>query len=335
MSDTVPHTPENKGVDCMALYQRGSQGPEVAKVQTRLQELGLYAGPIDGDFGGGTESAVKAFQQANNLDVDGSVGPNTWGALFVGAAIQTPAILSAPLEQRCLALTGSFETDQAPPECFAGLTGDFDGQGISLGVCQWNLGQGSLQPLLLEMDRAHPDVVDAIFQNHAAEFRAVLTESRDEQLSWARSIQDAQHNIIDPWRGMLKTLCRSTEFQAIQTNHANSLVAAARALCADFGVRSQRALALLFDIKVQNGSISDIVKAQIASDFAALTPSADADADEVARLRVIANRRAEAANPKWVEDVRTRKLTIANGEGTVHGRLYNLQEQYGIGLTAT
>lgn len=66
----------------MALYQRGSQGPEVAKIQTRLQELGLYAGPIDGDFGGGTESAVKAFQKTKGLAVDGRVGPNTSVALF-------------------------------------------------------------------------------------------------------------------------------------------------------------------------------------------------------------------------------------------------------------
>jgi hypothetical protein len=52
LSDTVPHTPQGKGIDCMALFQRGSQGPEVAKIQTRLQELGLYAGPIDGECGG-------------------------------------------------------------------------------------------------------------------------------------------------------------------------------------------------------------------------------------------------------------------------------------------
>jgi hypothetical protein len=39
----------------------------------------------------------------------------------------------------------------------------------------------------------------------------------------------------------------------------------------------------------------------------------------VARLRIFANRRAEAANPKWVEDVRMRKLTIANGQGTAAG----------------
>jgi peptidoglycan hydrolase-like protein with peptidoglycan-binding domain len=319
----------------MAVFQLGSRGTEVAKIQTRLQGLGLYAGLIDGDFGGGTQSAVKAFQSAKpGLAVDGKVGPLTWAALFGDEAIAAPAILSAPLEQRCLALTGSFETGQPPPECFAGLTGDFDGQGISLGVCQWNFGQGSLQPLLQEIDQTRPEVIDAVFQDHATEFRAVLRESQDEQMAWARSIQDARNNVVEPWRGLLKTLCRRVEFQAVQTSNATKLLTAARALCAEFSVRSQRALALLFDIKVQNGSINDVVKAQIARDFATLQPSGDPGTDEVARLRIIANRRAEAANLRWVEDVRQRKLTIANGEGTVHGRVYDLQGQYGIGLVA-
>jgi peptidoglycan hydrolase-like protein with peptidoglycan-binding domain len=57
----------------MALYQRGAQGPEVAKIQTRSRHVGLYAGPIDGDFAGGTGSAVKTFQQRNSLKVDGRV----------------------------------------------------------------------------------------------------------------------------------------------------------------------------------------------------------------------------------------------------------------------
>ncbi|MFN8624902.1 MAG: peptidoglycan-binding domain-containing protein [Candidatus Binatia bacterium] len=318
----------------MALYRRGSMGPEVAKIQARLQQLGLYAGPLDGIFGGGTESAIKAFQRGNRVQVDGRVGPITWEALFGGASIEEPAILSAPLERRCLALTGSFETGQPPPECFAGLTGDFDGQGISLGVCQWNFGQGSLQPLLREIERTHPEIVDAVFQDHAAELRAVLREAHSEQMNWARSKQDVRNNVTEPWRGLFKALCRRAEFQAIQAKYAGDLLVAARALCTEFDVRSQRALALLFDIKVQNGSINVVVKAQIARDFAVLDPSGNPDTDEGARLRIIANRRAEAANPRWVEDVRTRKLTIANGVGKVHGRYYDLQEQYGIGLTA-
>jgi hypothetical protein len=317
----------------MALYQRGSKGPEVSHIQTRLTELHFYAGPIDGDFGGGTESAVKGFQKQQHLDVDGRVGPATFAALFAGAVIAAPAIANAPIERRCLALTGSFETGAPPPECFAGLSGDFDGQGISLGVCQWNFGQGSLQPLLLAMDQTQPAVVDAVFHDLAPELRQVLQASHGEQLDWTRSIQDAHQRVIEPWRGLFKALCRRDEFQAIQVKAAQNLLDAARGLCADFGVRSQRALALLFDIKVQNGSISSVVRTQIQSDIAALAPT-DAAAAEVARLRIIANRRAEAANPKWIEDVRARKLAIANGEGNVHGCVYNLAEQYGIGLQA-
>ncbi len=67
--------------------------------------------------------------------------------------------------------------------------------------------------------------------------------------------------------------------------------------------------------------------AQIEQDFARPAPSGDPRADEVARFRIIANRRAEAAEPRWAEDVRTRKPTIANGEGVVHGYHYDLETQ--------
>jgi hypothetical protein len=103
-------------------------------------------------------------------------------------------------------------------------------------------------------------------------------------------------------------------------------------LCRTYGVQSERAVALMFDIKVQNGSINAVVQAQIQRDFANLDPLLSADDLEVARLQIVANRRAEAANPRWVEDVRARKLTIANGSGNVHGRQYELAAQYGIRL---
>jgi peptidoglycan hydrolase-like protein with peptidoglycan-binding domain len=52
------------------LYKRGSKGKEVEKIQRKLKKLGYYLGKIDGDFGGGTESAVKRFQRDNGLKVD-------------------------------------------------------------------------------------------------------------------------------------------------------------------------------------------------------------------------------------------------------------------------
>ena len=57
------------------------------------------------------------------------------------------------------------------------------------------------------------------------------------------------------------------------------------------------------------------------------------DQQELERMRIIANRRAEAARPEFVEDVRRRKLTIAEGVGMVHGIGYDLERQYKLGLT--
>ena len=45
-----------------ALSKVGSRGEEVVKIQTKLKELGLYTGNIDGTFGSQTETAVKNFQ---------------------------------------------------------------------------------------------------------------------------------------------------------------------------------------------------------------------------------------------------------------------------------
>ncbi len=66
----------------MALYQKGSKGDEVSKIQEQLQEKGFYSNDVDGDFGEKTDSAVRKFQKANGLSVDGKVGSNTWSALF-------------------------------------------------------------------------------------------------------------------------------------------------------------------------------------------------------------------------------------------------------------
>lgn len=53
---------------------------------------------------------------------------------------------------------------------------------------------------------------------------------------------------------------------------------------------------------------------------------------EVEMLKIVANRRAEAVNAKWGEDVRMRKLCIANCSGSVYGIQYDLEGQFGIGL---
>lgn len=61
----------------LAVLQLRSQGQEVKNVQQLLKDKNFYQGKIDGDFGSGTEKAVKAFQKSKGIPADGKVGAST------------------------------------------------------------------------------------------------------------------------------------------------------------------------------------------------------------------------------------------------------------------
>ncbi len=75
-------TPDPDAPTAAPAISRGSRGEEVIRLQNRLQELGYYQGAIDGQFGGGTESAVMQFQLRAGLTADGMVGPETSARLY-------------------------------------------------------------------------------------------------------------------------------------------------------------------------------------------------------------------------------------------------------------
>jgi len=66
----------------MTTLRNGSQGTQVRVLQWLLNENGYNAGTVDGIFGTNTKNAVKAFQKARGLEVDGVVGKNTWSKLL-------------------------------------------------------------------------------------------------------------------------------------------------------------------------------------------------------------------------------------------------------------
>ncbi|GAA1142412.1 hypothetical protein GCM10009583_10420 [Ornithinicoccus hortensis] len=59
--------------------RQGHRGRNVTTLQALLRSHG-YALDVDGVFGQGTLSKVRAFQANRGLAVDGVVGPNTWTA---------------------------------------------------------------------------------------------------------------------------------------------------------------------------------------------------------------------------------------------------------------
>lgn len=77
--------------DCnIPTLRRGSQGDEVADLQTILNARYGADLEVDGNFGKATEAAVKAFQKSHGLTADGVVGAKTWKALGVKAEAPEP-----------------------------------------------------------------------------------------------------------------------------------------------------------------------------------------------------------------------------------------------------
>lgn len=70
----------------MSVLKKGAKGEQVKTLQRLLMALGydLKNYGADGSFGGTTDKAVRAFQKAEGLTVDGSVGKATWTKLLKG-----------------------------------------------------------------------------------------------------------------------------------------------------------------------------------------------------------------------------------------------------------
>lgn len=78
----------------------GDQGPEVKKLQELLNKrltpsCNLL---VDGDFGALTEAAVRLYQAAVGLGIDGVVGPHTWAALEQGVVTKPVADSALPAD---------------------------------------------------------------------------------------------------------------------------------------------------------------------------------------------------------------------------------------------
>jgi hypothetical protein len=244
-----------------------------------------------------------------------------------------------PLPLRVLALTAAFETGRTFPGCFGTVAGNFDGQGISFGVLQWNIGQRSVQPLWKEMRDKHRPVLERILGPLTGEFIAMLDGTKEDQMQWALSIQhmasDRRNSwrIADTWRTALEALGRCDEMIKIQQVRADGEYQIALQFCRDFDLTTDRGVALMFDIRVQNGSVDrNGAGDRIRADYDLIDPALTPQEQEVARMKVIARRRSDVALVQWRKDVYERKLTIAEGKGTVHGRAFDLATDFAITL---
>lgn len=313
----------------MSLLKMGSKGSAVTDLQKLLKGAGFFKFDIDGDYGPQTEACVKQFQKSVKIKADGIAGPTTFAHLEKWKSTSktkttTPfTSTNKPLALRCLELTATIETGELPPHCFAGVSGNFDKMAVSFGALQWNFGMKSLQPILNDLISKKPQVVKKVFGNNYDILTKLLNGPHDELMHYFSSIQVNDKNLWLNWKEQFKNLGYTKECVDAQLKEANAKYQKALTLCEDYGLFTENAVALMFDIIVQNGSIKSTTRAAILQDFASAK-------NETEKLVIVARRRSADSKPEWQKDVLTRKETIATGSGKVHGRNLNLEVDFGI-----
>ena len=80
----TPSAPVNTNPEAKGYLMYGDCGTAIKTLQTMLIACGYSCGSagVDGSFGNATLSAVKAYQKANGLEVDGYYGPATKASLL-------------------------------------------------------------------------------------------------------------------------------------------------------------------------------------------------------------------------------------------------------------
>jgi hypothetical protein len=235
-----------------------------------------------------------------------------------------------PAEEKALRITTTLETGRQIG--FGGLTGNFDGMGLSFGLLQWNIGKQSLQPLLSAFASSSPARFDAVFGADAGRMRSVLAGSLTDQMQWARSVNDQRNHITEPWRTHFDRLAADPEFRRIELRAVRPIMDAAKRSAQKLGIVSERGLALMFDNVTQNGPrwLGPQRLAAIQKRSADGRAAQGRGVSERELLGIVANVVADTVLPRWREDVRRRRMTIVNGTGVVHGTRFDLGRQFGL-----
>lgn len=234
---------------------------------------------------------------------------------------------------RALRITGSFEgkgIDQ--------VTGDFDAQGISVGVLQWNYGQGSLQTEILLPWQKKYGKIDPLAEFPWPGIDATATMGSQSALMYCRRHMLNGTRVKPDWAEAWARFLKHPYTVEMQLKAAEKVGARADKLCRDWGLNSERAFCFFFDVVTQNGSMKTVVResASLVECLAIcdgprrpsnrtlwkeLLPKATT---EQLVLFKAAYDRACLANPTFFQDVFSRKGTIALGRGIVHGKSWNL-----------
>ena len=244
----------------------------------------------------------KDDTKKDNTKKDDTKKPNTKGTVTMADAVDI-----------AMDITSTFEGG------YAAVSGNFDGQGLSVGFFQWNLGQGTLQPMLKKYVNKHSDNAKATLgkSKYNAIVNMLSLGSKSAQVQWAAKTINNGKKLKDDWKKALVAMCKTKEFQKIEQEAAQNWINQGKAMYKRYRLKTVRSLALCIDIAVQNWEISKYMGSTKGK-------------SESQIQKMLVEAAVSKASATYKGDVRSRKSCIANGTGTVHGKHFNLKKEFGL-----
>lgn len=254
--------------------------------------------------------------------------------------------MSKELLDTCLSITGAYENGKL---AYDGLSGNFDGMGISCGVLQWNPGTGSLGEHLLAkvIELSGAEAIDSFF---SVPVSSLATMKTADQLAFITTNFLDGKNITPTGKTQWKAFLASEPSVNAQVELAEHGVLASAIKLADQyvanGSSNSRVVAFFFDLVTQSGSMGNsrghvdpyvegdevvsqaaIIAAQASSQKTADLWTAAIQAEPLANLLLhYAYKRALLSRPEYVWDALSRRGAIACRGGVVHGKMFDFTQ---------
>lgn len=230
----------------------------------------------------------------------------------------------------CVQITSAFEGTT-----WSTVTNNFDGQGLSLGLLQYNIGQGTAQDYILN----HVDLM--MYDYFPVPINHLQKMEPSDAVKWCKDIMHDHLGQLKPeWKTAFERFLSEPSVINVQKRAVDKYYHQAKKICGALGFPhdNRRAMAFSFDLAVQNWSLNvELPSTSIGhaenlitlygADNAAHWVMQQMD-EENAALIIAAHYKAMKCNIKWRNDVFIRKATIAMGIGIVHGKLYKFNKLF-------
>lgn len=267
---------------------------------------------IDGVFGGQTEMALRAWQSRQGMPVTSMVDEITW---TTATAQELPNYF-----RRCLAITAAFEGHG-----YTFAAGNWDNAYLTWGVVGFTLKHGNFGKVIRTIEDRHPGLIaSTIGTGKSKELLEIIETSASRKKAWGEeiSVLPKKYRIRADWEDAFESLGHRREVREIQDELARKVYwKKAVADLKKFGEPTESDAALFFDTAVQNGGVN-AEKAVLIQKALSANPGAKGRN----RLMLLATAIADGSNPKYRDDVFSRRSAIASGKGRVHGADYQIED---------